>query len=103
MDVLFAMFVGIIVGYKFFPEKYHNHNSKLQFASITVLVFCMGVILGSRPNFFAELLSLGYKSLILAIFPILGSIILVYIGSEKWLVSKNDEMEELHNDLGNHE
>jgi len=48
------------------------------------LIFSMGVSLGSRPNFFEEIASMGLKSFVFAIVAIAFSVIAVYVLTEKF-------------------
>ena len=91
MNLILIMIVGVIVGYKFFNEKYSGINSMIQLICITILIFSMGVSLGSRPNFFSELSSIGIKSFVLSAIPIIFSIIFVYILTKKILVKKDSD------------
>lgn len=84
------MLIGIVVGLKFFPEKYNDMNGKFQILCIAMLIFSMGVSLGKRPQFFEELSSLGIKSLVLAVIPVILSILFVYILTKKFIGDKDD-------------
>lgn len=78
MEILIFMLFGVILGFKWFPIKLKNWNERIQMISVSILIFLMGVTLGSRPNFIRELTKLGIDSLLLAIFPIIFSILVVY-------------------------
>lgn len=78
MEVLIYMIIGIIIGFKWFPTKFKKWNEIIQVISISVLIFLMGVILGSRPSFLSDIAQLGLESLLLAIIPIIFSVIFVY-------------------------
>lgn len=87
MFILILMAIGILIGYFIFPQKLYKANSILQLACTLILIFSMGVLLGSRENFAAELLSMGIDGLVLAILPMGGSAIVVYLMTtwyEKW-------------------
>lgn len=91
MVILIIMAIGVWIGFKWFPEKWQKHNSIVQLLSIITLIFCMGVSLGSNPNFLNELTQLGIKGLVFAIIPIIFSILMVYILSLKFLKEKEDD------------
>ena len=91
MDILIIMSVGIFIGYKYFNEKYSGINSLVQTLCTALLIFSMGVSLGSRPEFFSELYSLGIKSIAFSIIPIIFSIIPVYILTKKFLDKKTGD------------
>ncbi|MDO4438402.1 MAG: hypothetical protein Q4B86_03020 [Eubacteriales bacterium] len=90
MDILVIMCLGILIGNRFFPEKYKTINEKLQLACTLILIFSMGRMLGSRENFFEELLSLGFTSFLFFAIPSIFSVILVFIFSERYMVRKKD-------------
>ena len=79
MRILAVMCLGMLVGARFFPERYKKANNFLQMAATFVLIFCMGVRLGSRPDFLEELKSLGWLSLVSFLLPTVGSTALVYL------------------------
>lgn len=85
MEVLFILMIGILIGFKCFPQKWKKWNGRIQVGSTAVLIFIMGVSLGSRPDFFKELTTLGWDSMILAIIPIAFSIVLVYILTKRFM------------------
>ncbi len=90
MDILIIMCLGMIIGNRFFPEKYKTINEKLQLVCTLILIFSMGRMLGSRENFLEELFSLGLTSFLFFAVPSIFSIILVFIFSERYLVKKKD-------------
>ncbi len=78
MEVLTYMVIGIVIGFKWFPLKLKKWNERIQIISISVLIFLMGVTLGSRPNFLRDFVQLGVESLLLAFLPIIFSVLFVY-------------------------
>ncbi len=84
MIVIIILLIGVLIGAKFFPISLKKWNEKLQIILIAVLIFAMGVSLGNRDNFIEELLTLGFKSLILAIIPMILSAYLVYLLTKKF-------------------
>ncbi|MGL4345604.1 MAG: LysO family transporter [Cellulosilyticaceae bacterium] len=91
MIILIIMAVGIAVGALCFPKKWHGINEKIQLGSMLLLIFCMGISLGSKPNFFVELGTLGLKGVIFAIVPIIFSVALVYGLTSRLLKEKNED------------
>lgn len=51
-----------------------------------VLIFSMGVSLGSRPGFMKEIASIGFTSFVFAALAIVGSVLFVYPLTKKYLV-----------------
>ena len=85
MTVLIMLMIGIVIGFKFFPVKWRKWNERIQVISTAVLIFIMGVSLGSKPNFIKEVITLGGDSLVLAIIPIAFSILLVYVLTKRFM------------------
>lgn len=83
MTILIIMAVGILLGYRFLPSKYFKYNSILQLLFTLLLIFSMGVLLGSRENFREEITTIGIDSLFLALLPMTGSALVVY-GLTSW-------------------
>ena len=91
MWFLIAMAVGVLIGLRLFPAKYKRLNELLQMVCTAVLIFCMGLSLGSREGFLQELTSLGCQSAVLAIVPILLSVLAVYLLTRKWRSGNGEE------------
>lgn len=91
MVILVIMAIGVLVGLKFFPEKWNKYNHYVQVSSIVTLIFCMGVSLGNNPSFIEDLLSLGIKGIVFAVVPIIGSVIMVYGLTNKFMKDKEEE------------
>lgn len=79
MEVLIYMLFGFIIGFKWFPIKLKKWNERIQVMCISVLIFLMGVTLGSRPSFLSDVAQLGLQSLLLAIIPTIFSVLFVYL------------------------
>ncbi len=85
MEIILIMCVGIVIGAKFFPEKWKKYNEKTQVVCTILLIFSMGVMLGNRENLIQQLMTMGFSSFVLAIGGIIGSIAVVYFLTE-WLM-----------------
>lgn len=85
MAILMVMAVGILIGFTCFPIQWSKPNAWLQLVCTAVLIFCMGVSLGSRPDFFSELAELGMDSLVFSLVPIAISVLVVYILTKKFM------------------
>lgn len=90
MIVVAIMAAGVLVGYRLIPIRFSERvgkvNSWIQIVCIALLIFSMGVTLGSRENFVSELSSLGIKSVVFALVPIVLSIAVVYPLTQRFLV-----------------
>lgn len=91
MDILLVMCAGVLAGSRFFPEKYKKINEKLQVACTLLLIFCMGVTLGSRENFLHELGTLGWTSFLFFLLPAGFSVILVYGLTRKFMPKEQNQ------------
>lgn len=91
MIILMIMAVGILVGLKCFPEKWGKYNHNIQVVSIVALIFCMGIGLGSNETFMSQLLDLGIKGFVFAVVPIICSVIVVYILTNKVMKEQKDD------------
>lgn len=69
MLILLIMAAGVLIGMRWFPPSLQKYNSMLQAVCTSLLIFSMGVSLGSRPEFFDELQSIGLYSRCLQAFP----------------------------------
>lgn len=78
MTTILIMCAGVLVGATFFPQKLKKWNERLQLLMTALLIFTMGVSLGSRPAFLTEIGAMGLDSLVFAVVPILLSVALVY-------------------------
>lgn len=85
MLILIIMALGVFIGLTIFPPKLKKLNETLQLACTLLLIFSMGVMLGRRENFLAELSAIGMTSLLLALAPIFFSILFVYALSRLFL------------------
>ena len=81
----------MLVGFRLFPQKLHPLNVRFQVLCTAVLIFSMGVSLGSRPDFFSSLQTMGMQSLTLAVLPILLSVAVVYPLTQRFFVSGREE------------
>lgn len=91
MTILMIMMLGVFIGAKYFPGKWHGYNNKVQVSSIILLIFCMGITLGSNPDFMQELGAQGIKGFVFAIVPIFFSVIIVYYLTHKLLKEKEND------------
>lgn len=82
MDVLAVMCLGILAGRFLVPARMKKGNESISLLCTFLLIFSMGVILGKKENFFEELSSLGWSSLLLFLIPTILSIILVFFLTE---------------------
>ncbi len=92
MIEILIMIVGTIVGFYLLKIKDKlrikiiNYNNKLQLITVTIIIFIMGINLGSMENFLQKILALGGYSIIFAILPTIFSIILVYVISRLFII-----------------
>lgn len=88
-QILIALILGAIVGYFIkLSDKGTKINGKFQQIGVIFLLFSMGVSIGADKDIIRNLPVIGLKSFLFAAGTIVGSIIIVYILSEKFLVKK---------------
>lgn len=85
MEIIVIMCVGVLVGAFAFPSSWKGANEKLTLVSTGLLIFSMGAMLGGRDSFLDELATLGASSLAFAVFPIVFSVIVVYVLSRAFM------------------
>ncbi len=88
MDIILVMLVGMAVGHFFFPQSWKRANEILQLLCTLGLIFSMGVMLGRKEEFLAELASMGLVSFLFFIIPTLFSVLLVYFLTKRFLKGK---------------
>jgi len=89
VETILIMCLGVLTGATVFPARLKRWNGRLQLLLTGLLIFTMGVGLGSRPGFLAELGALGLDSLIFALAPILLSVAAVYPLSRLFLQKRD--------------
>ena len=77
MDVIIIMCAGILVSKIFFPIKWKRINELLLICTL-LLIFSMGVMLGSREDFLDTITTLGSQSILFFLIPSVFSVIAVY-------------------------
>lgn len=92
-EILIALILGATVGYFVkFSEKESKLNGRLQQVGVIFLLFSMGVSIGADGEIIKNLPAIGLKAFLFAAGTIGCSIILVYILSEKFLVSNSKDI-----------
>ena len=94
MDVIIIMCLGVLVGKKVFPRKWKCINEFLQTICTMLLIFSMGVLLGSRNDFLSEIGSLGSRSFLFFLIPSVFSVLAVYPLTRIFLEKKRQKKKE---------
>lgn len=94
MDVIIVMCLGVLAGKFFFPEKWKRINEILQTVCTVLLIFSMGVMLGSRENFIGEISELGMRNVLFFLIPSVTSVIIVYPLTRIFLDKKSQKKRE---------
>lgn len=95
MDVIIIMVIGVLFGSKVIPDRCKKIVEKIQFLSVILLIFIMGVSLGRTEGFVENIMELGFVSGVYAIVPIIFSVIFVYMLTKNWDdISSGEEVEE---------
>jgi uncharacterized membrane protein YbjE (DUF340 family) len=88
LEIIIALFLGAFVGYFIkFNEKQKKLNGKIQQLGVIFLLFSMGASIGANEHIIKDLPKIGMKAFTYASFTILGSIVLVFLLSNKFLKS----------------
>lgn len=90
MKIILIMVLGALLGH-WFPARHKKKNELFQIICTTLLIFSMGVMLGSRENFVRDLSSLGLQSLLFCLIPAIFSLLLVYVLSRRYLEKRHKE------------
>ncbi len=80
--ILLFLVAGLLLGMTVFPKKLLKANGMLMTAGIVLVLFCMGVSLGSSPTLLADLTEAGSAALVLSLSAVAGSVAVV------WLLAK---------------
>ena len=88
MQIIGIMLLGAFIGH-WFPARHKKKNEWFQIICTTLLIFSMGVVLGNNENFFKDLSSLGFSSLLFFLIPTAFSILIVFILTRKMMVKNN--------------
>ena len=88
MDVIVIMCIGVLAGKFLLPRNLNRWNQILQVVGTLFLIFSMGGLLGSWENFLEELSTLGIQSVIFFLLPSVGSVLLVYPLTRRFLENK---------------
>lgn len=91
MDILLVMCIGVLVGKFLIPGKAKTANEYLSLLCTFLLIFSMGVTLGSDDNFFEELSALGVTSFLFFLIPTSLSIVLVYLLTRHFMQKKDTD------------
>ena len=94
MEVILIMCAGILISKIYFPIKWKRVNELLQLVCTLLLIFSMGVLLGSRDDFLTSLSELGAKSFLFFLLPSAFSVIAVYPLTKLFLEKKSRKEED---------
>ncbi|MFQ6808808.1 MAG: LysO family transporter [Blautia sp.] len=89
MDVLIIMCLGILAGRFLLSPRIKKMSETISVVCTFLLIFSMGVVLGNNENFFKDLSSLGFSSLLFFLIPTAFSILIVFILTRKMMVKNN--------------
>jgi|AntDeeMinimDraft_5_1070356.scaffolds.fasta_scaffold16720_2 uncharacterized membrane protein YbjE (DUF340 family) len=102
--ILLFLIIGFVLGYfKPFPDIFYKFSGYITEIGLIILLGSMGARIGVDEKIISELGVIGYKSFILALFSILGSIALLKVFSVFLKNNYEDiEEEELHEESSDH-
>lgn len=93
MQIILIMILGVLLGRRF-PARHKGKNEWFQTICTTLLIFSMGVTLGSRENFIQDLANLGLQSLLFCLIPAIFSLLLVFVLSRRFLENHKNQEED---------
>lgn len=84
--------IGFLIGFfGLLKERGIRYNSRLQTVWLLLLIFCMGVSIGSNAEVIQSLPQLGGKALVFALLTVIGSIAAVFVISRIFLEGKDEK------------
>ena len=89
MDVLIIMCLGILAGRFLLSPRIKKMSETISVVCTFLLIFSMGVMLGGNENFFKDLSSLGWSSLLFFLIPTALSVFIVFILTKKMIAKKD--------------
>ena len=95
MNVIIIMCAGILISKIFFPVKWKHINELMQLICTLLLIFSMGVLLGSREDFLNTITTVGFQSFLFFLFPAVCSVIVVYPLTKIFLNKKKNGKDEI--------
>lgn len=88
MQTILWMCLGVAVGKWLFPRKWAGKNSKLQTALTLLMIFTMGLSLGSDEDLLHSLTTMGGDSILFCLLPMAASVLVVYLVTHLWFDRK---------------
>ncbi|OCL28130.1 hypothetical protein U472_02775 [Orenia metallireducens] len=83
--IVISLVIGMIIGYKgLLPENLYSFTDKLTIGGLFLLLFTMGIKIGSSSEVVSNLKTLGFKAIVLSLGSVLGSIILLVLFEAKF-------------------
>lgn len=79
-----ALILGGLLGwFNILPETFYKYTDKVTMAGLTVLLFSMGLSIGNNEEILRHINSLGIKALAIALFSIIGSVLVIWLLQRK--------------------
>jgi len=78
--IVISLIMGILISYKgLLAENLYSFTDELTLVGLFLLLFTMGVKIGSDPEVVSNLKTLGFKAIVLSLGSVLGSVILLFL------------------------
>lgn len=78
--LIFSLLIGILIGsFKVIPKKYLKLNSKFQLFALILLLFSMGISIGSNKEMFSLINTLGLQAVSFSIMTIVFSTLVLHL------------------------
>jgi uncharacterized transporter YbjL len=89
--ILGALALGVLVGYSdILPKGIFKWTNKITMVGLAVLLFTMGISIGSNNEILGNLNTLGLKAFLLALGSVIGSIFLAWFLQNKFFRSESN-------------
>ena len=94
LTVIIIMFAGIVLGYIIRNRKlWVRLADKLTMWAIYLLLFLLGITIGTNEVIVKNLPTLGLKALLITMGGVLGSVLLSWLAYKLWFAPKDSEHE----------
>lgn len=86
-SLVFGIFIGRL---NILPKRFAKNSNKITMLALAILLFAMGLSIGHNQEIFAQLNQMGLKALFIALFSILGSVLVLWFLQRKVFRSEED-------------
>ncbi|WP_099189123.1 LysO family transporter [Tepidibacter mesophilus] len=93
--LILSLLIGILLGsFKIIPNKYLKLNSKFQLFALILLLFSMGISIGSNKDMFNSINTLGLQAISFSTMTIIFSTLVLYLITNLFFNTKESQKED---------